>query len=215
MRWMAAYATRMRWMAAYATRMRWMATYPLPASPPSSIPSSPPSSPPSAPHPQSLLPPPLPLSFPTLLQLEDRGSSIHVLSPESGAPLGLLMPPFNVLTPRDPKGNLDPKRSVGCLTGLCVDDDALYVGTLYGAPRILRLMREVATRPTFSRPPQQATPVTTPAVAPAPAGSTSGKTPVPSPPTGQVGGDARTVAGAAPSESAHAAPAGPTPIEIK
>ena len=64
-----------------------------------------------------------------------------MLHPESGEPLGLLYPPWNVIVPKDDKGLLDTSKSEGCLTGLCVDQDALYVGSLHGPPRILRLMR--------------------------------------------------------------------------
>ena len=76
-----------------------------------------------------------------LFVLEEKGTRMHVLHPESGEPLGLLYPPWNVIVPKDDKGLLDTSKSEGCLTGLCVDQDALYVGSLHGPPRILRLMR--------------------------------------------------------------------------
>ena len=77
-----------------------------------------------------------------LFVLEEKGSRIHVLSPTSGEPLGVLLPPYNAKSPLDERGGLDPTRSEGCLRGLCVDADALYVGSTCGAPRILKLPRE-------------------------------------------------------------------------
>ena len=44
----------------------------------------------------------------------------------------MLFPPFNVA--KDGSGR-------GCLEGLCVDDDGLYVSSSYGPARILRLPR--------------------------------------------------------------------------
>ena len=48
--------------------------------------------------------------------------------------MGLLTPPYNLITPHDAKGNLDATKAAGCLSGLCVDDDALYVGSTFGPP---------------------------------------------------------------------------------
>ena len=67
-----------------------------------------------------------------LFVLESNGATnIHVFDPEMGEPKGLLQPPYNSW-----KGK-------GCLTDMCVDDDALYVSTTHGGkPRILRLPRK-------------------------------------------------------------------------
>ena len=78
-----------------------------------------------------------------LFVLEAGGSRVHVLSPETGEPLGLILPPFNAHVSLDAKGAVEREAAApeGCLTGLCVDDDALYVGSNLGPPRILRLPR--------------------------------------------------------------------------
>jgi hypothetical protein len=94
-----------------------------------------------------------------LFVLEHGGHTIHVLDPESGAPLGMLVPPHNVVVQRDAKGNVEPSRGQGCLSGLCVDDDALYVGTTAQPPRILRLPRKIFTPgPPLPAAPPPATP---------------------------------------------------------
>ena len=78
-----------------------------------------------------------------LFVLEAGGSRVHVLSPETGEPLGLLLPPFNAHVSLDAKGAVEREAAApeGCLTGLCVDDDALFVGSTLGPARILRLPR--------------------------------------------------------------------------
>ena len=68
-----------------------------------------------------------------LFVLEHNGSRVHVLSPTTGEPLGMLVPPHNV--DRDGEGVLD---------GLAVDDDALYVLSTSGDCRILSLPRNSA-----------------------------------------------------------------------
>ena len=81
-----------------------------------------------------------------LFVLEEAGRVVHVLSPQTGEPLGMLVPPFNMRTPRDAKGALDVASAVGALDSLCVAADALYVGSTAGRPhahpRILRLVRQ-------------------------------------------------------------------------
>jgi hypothetical protein len=66
---------------------------------------------------------------------------------------GTLMPPYNAKHAIDDKGALDRTAPAeGCLTGLCVDEHALYVGSTYGPSRILALPRmqnpPPATNPT-------------------------------------------------------------------
>ena len=91
-------------------------------------------------------------------------SHVHVLDPSSGAPMGLIVPPFNVLAcspdvrryhemgeaglatgaPLSDVAKLrqeHPARPVGCLTRLCcVSDEGLYVEVAHGGQhKVLRL----------------------------------------------------------------------------
>lgn len=89
-----------------------------------------------------------------LFVLEESGTRIHVLDPQTGEARGTLMPPYNAKLSTDAKGGLDRTAPAeGCLTGLCVDEHAIYVGSNYGPPRILALPR------TQTPPPPTQTPV--------------------------------------------------------
>jgi hypothetical protein len=107
-----------------------------------------------------------------LFVLEAGGVRVHVIHPLSGEPLGLLFPPFNVRHERRPYplartncidvSDADAEGSApdaapgaaptaatggvraaeGCLTGLCVSGDNLYVASSHGPARIMRLARQ-------------------------------------------------------------------------
>ncbi len=68
-----------------------------------------------------------------LFVVEEGGSKVHVISPESGEPLGLLVPPWNV-----------DRRGEGALHGLCVDtlNGMLYVLSTAPPCRVIGLPRE-------------------------------------------------------------------------
>ena len=107
-----------------------------------------------------------------LFVLEAGGASrVHVLNPESGEPLGMLHPPFNHVPESADvvQAKLQRRRALradgldvdaedtsdagvdggqGCLMGLCVSDEGLYVSTAHGkAPKILCLARKQAPEP--------------------------------------------------------------------
>ena len=66
-----------------------------------------------------------------LFVIEQAGSRVHIFNPETGEPLGMIHPPFNLV--RDGSG-------LGALTGLCVNEEGLYVASSDG-PRVLCLSR--------------------------------------------------------------------------
>ena len=70
-----------------------------------------------------------------LFVLEDGGATrVHVLCPDTGEPIGMIHPPYNLKRTGD--------GTEGALTGLCIDSRGLYVSSVAGPARILQLPKK-------------------------------------------------------------------------